>query len=332
MMCCFYFLVYRRRYKDGEKEKELTPYEKWMINYGNGSEDRQAGEGPVMFANSTHNPVLDTDSKHAKVYHRKTETQELHESGQKKSAVLEQARRQRVEKAGMAAGAGAGAGAAVGSETLGDSAHPEQPGDDDGFDPEDFETEDNVNPMYAKEGEVHVGTVGPRTVNMSQQSTGARDGMSLYADANNDGGYYDENNNWRNGLFGEDGTFYPGYFDENHQWVDLEEPETNSARISYKDYGVDDSNKEFAYSNPMSSSESETARAGEYYAEDYPQGTAGAGEYYAEEQGSAAYYGDESCGERGSHMTALEAGSTHNPMTDNQVDPEQARDGADAAV
>ena len=91
-------MVYRRRVRDQSKEKSLTPYEKWMMNYGNGSNDRKEGDAPVMFANSTHNPVFNTDSKHARVYNNKAATKALTEKEAQKAAFLNKMRAQKIKK------------------------------------------------------------------------------------------------------------------------------------------------------------------------------------------------------------------------------------------
>ena len=81
-----------------QREKPLTPYEKWMMNYGNGSNDRKEGDAPVMFANSTHNPVFNTDSKHARVYNNKAATKALTEKEAQKAAFLNKMRAQKIKK------------------------------------------------------------------------------------------------------------------------------------------------------------------------------------------------------------------------------------------
>lgn len=310
---------------------ELTPYEKWMA----AEEARKAGDGaaPVgMFANSTHNPVFDANSKHANTYHKKEATKELHKKGQAKAAFLLEVKRKKQRDA-------------LGSE----SNHSEKQPDEDIEDESDFDdvydldakhnsgnADHMVNPMYNEEGALYesatdddgqaeraaaVAAITRRekkerkakkqSKRDCKQKEESRESSittrNIYSEANDAGGYYDDDNQWHNGVFAPDGTFYPGYYDDDYNWVDLEE-----ASFSLADFT--DEQGDFYYTNPAAPAAGQGYEGGEvgegYGDEGYDQNN----DYYGDE------YGNE---ERGSEMVSMQAGSTHNPMTDDQDDTNQ---------
>ncbi len=315
---------------------------------------RKAGDGtaPVgMFANSTHNPVFNAKSKDAQTYHKKDATKELYEEELRKDAIRNKAaflikvkrkKQREVEKRSSIA---------LGSE----SNHSEKQPDEDIVDQSDFDdtyedkdtAEHMVNPMYNEDGALHTNA----TDGTSEKVTGRAAALAAlkkkekkerkkerqeirqsrkgreeeresressmiapnpYSEANDAGGYYDDNNQWNDGLFAPDGTFYRGYYDDDYNWVDLEE-----ASFSLDDFT--DEQGDFSYTN---------SAAGQGYEGQGEGGAEEAGYYEGgeghEEEGYAQnkdYYNNEySNEERGSEMVSMQAGSTHNPMTDDQVD------------
>jgi hypothetical protein len=190
-----------------------------------------------------------------------------------------------------------------------------------------------VNPMYNEEGGLHTNAMNGAPEQQVERAAAVRaikkkkkserkkmsKTKDIYSEANEAGGYYDDNNQWHNGLFGPDGTFYPGYYDDDDNWVDLEE-----ASFSLADFTGEQG--DFSYTNSAAGQGYEYEGQGEGGAEaGYYEG----GEGYENEgynQNDDYYNYEYSNEERGSEMVSMQAGSTHNPMTDDKVPTQYAVD------